>query len=182
MSTNKITEGNYDLLMYGERFIYPSVYILLHPSLLSPFHLFSIHICILLFPFILYLCCRWSALSWAATRGHGHVVRLLLENSADPTRMNTHGQRPADIALAAGFPQVRTVPATTCLLSLYSSFPFFYLFWWEHKSKTRKLVIYVTYHHCELIYCNWIKTGKVAMGWFSCQKTKIKMEDKVKDH
>ncbi|XP_050701660.1 ankyrin repeat, SAM and basic leucine zipper domain-containing protein 1-like isoform X1 [Eriocheir sinensis] len=51
----------------------------------------------------------WSALSWAATRGHGRVVRLLLQHSADPTRMNSHGQRPADIALAAGFPQVADI-------------------------------------------------------------------------
>ena len=63
---------------------------------------------------------RWSALSWAATRGHGRVVRVLLQNSADPTKMNTHGQQPADIALAAGFPEVSIKQFFTFLKIIYT--------------------------------------------------------------
>lgn len=49
---------------------------------------------------------RWTALCWAATKNHGIVVRKLLEGSADPSKMNIHGQRPSDIALSAGHIQV----------------------------------------------------------------------------
>lgn len=96
-----------------ERFEYPSYpcfSLSIHQSIYCLLPLFlhkSLHLFVHLF-LSSFTSCRWSALSWAATRGHGRVVRLLLQHSADPTRMNTHGQRPADIALAAGFPQVRT--------------------------------------------------------------------------
>ncbi|KAG7169709.1 Ankyrin repeat, SAM and basic leucine zipper domain-containing protein 1-like 1 [Homarus americanus] len=51
----------------------------------------------------------WTALSWAATKGHGKVVQLLLKHLADPLKMNCHGQRAADIALAAGNPEIADI-------------------------------------------------------------------------
>ena len=45
-------------------------------------------------------------MSWAATKGHGNIIRLLLENKANPLKLNVHGQNAFDIAMAGGFIEV----------------------------------------------------------------------------
>lgn len=137
--------------------LHPFILLSLLPSLIIPPHILASLLVPLLF--ILYLCCRWSALSWAATRGHGRVVRLLLQHSADPTRMNSHGQRPADIALAAGFPQVSWVSTTW---SLSSSILLSQLCWGSHQ-KTRKYFKLMSQIMIESSFSYLVK-----IEWFGC--------------
>lgn len=40
----------------------------------------------------------WTALHWAAKRGHGDIVKTLLESGADPSVKSTDGAEPLDVA------------------------------------------------------------------------------------
>merc|ERR1719461_1855332 len=39
----------------------------------------------------------WTALHWAAKRKHVNVVKMLLENGADPEVLNNEGLNPSDV-------------------------------------------------------------------------------------
>ena len=43
----------------------------------------------------------FQSLSWAANRGHGRVVRILLEHGADPKIYSNDGQVPSDLAYSS---------------------------------------------------------------------------------
>lgn len=43
----------------------------------------------------------FQSLSWAANRGHGRVVRILLEHGADPKIYSNDGQAPSDLAYSS---------------------------------------------------------------------------------
>eukprot|EP00123_Amoebidium_parasiticum_P005683 comp16825_c0_seq1/m.15252 comp16825_c0_seq1/g.15252 ORF comp16825_c0_seq1/g.15252 comp16825_c0_seq1/m.15252 type:complete len:279 (-) comp16825_c0_seq1:147-983(-) len=40
----------------------------------------------------------WTALHWAAHRGHSHLVGVLLSNGADPTKAESKGRTPVELA------------------------------------------------------------------------------------
>ena len=50
-----------------------------------------------------------QALSWAASRGHGRVVRILLDHQADSKIFSNDGQTPSDIAYSSDFPRVKVI-------------------------------------------------------------------------
>lgn len=45
----------------------------------------------------------WTALGWAASRGHGRVVRMLLDKNANPKQYTNDGQSAEDLAYDGGF-------------------------------------------------------------------------------
>lgn len=47
-----------------------------------------------------------SALHWACVNGHDEVVRLLMENSAEPSKLNEFERTPVDEALDRGHQNV----------------------------------------------------------------------------
>jgi len=51
----------------------------------------------------------WTALSWAASRGHGRVVRILLDHQADSKIYSNDGQTPSDIAYSSDFPRISDI-------------------------------------------------------------------------
>jgi hypothetical protein len=53
-------------------------------------------------------CWKPQALSWAASRGHGRLIRVLLDHKADPKLYSLDGQAPSDIAQSGGYPIVST--------------------------------------------------------------------------
>ena len=48
----------------------------------------------------------YQSLSWAASKGHGRVVRALLDHGADPKIYSNDGQSPSDIAYSSDHPRV----------------------------------------------------------------------------
>ena len=44
-----------------------------------------------------------KALSWAASKGHGRLIRVLLDHKADPKLYTLDGQSPSDIAYSSGY-------------------------------------------------------------------------------
>lgn len=52
------------------------------------------------------LFCFLQSLSFAASRGHGRVVRTLLDHGADPKIYSSDGQTASDIAYSSDYPRV----------------------------------------------------------------------------